>query len=129
MPIDVPRVPQPVGSRYCCGSVMRRTGTPRFFAAIIASVCRSSVMRYMITSIFCVSSVVLADRAVGVRLVRRKVELRILGVASGSRGSRGRRDVRVVRIPGRGRPQVVELGHEAVDERRALSVKYTDSST
>ena len=44
-----------VGSRYCCGSLMSRIGMPRAFAAMIASVCRRSVIRYMITSIFCVS--------------------------------------------------------------------------
>ena len=44
-----------VSSRYCCGSLITRTGTARAWAAIMASVCRRSVMRYMITSIFCVS--------------------------------------------------------------------------
>ena len=48
-----------VASRYCCGSEMTRTGTPRFLAAIIASVWRASVMRYMITLICCVSSLYL----------------------------------------------------------------------
>ena len=42
-------------ARYCCGSLISRTGMPRALAAMMASVCRRSVIRYMITSIFCVS--------------------------------------------------------------------------
>src|SRR5690349_3964136 len=44
------------GFRYSVGSVISRTGTPRFFAAMIALVWLMSVMRNMLTSMPTVSA-------------------------------------------------------------------------
>ena len=117
-----------VWSRYCWGSLIRRTGTPRLCAAIIASVCRLSVIRYMITSIFCVSLLYWPTARLAYDSSGGKFNcgslMYPLGYVAGQRAS----DVGVVRIGAvfvhRSSNLVMKLW-----TNDALSVKYADSST